>query len=420
MGTSFIKYSPNQLYLLPLNPGEWLPEDHLAYFIRDTVEEIDLSRLYRKYQGDGRRNQPYHPKMLIQVLLYGYCTGVFSSRKIAKKIEEDIAFRVLASENKPHHTTLCKFREAHLADFEDIFRQVLQIAREAKLCRLGVVAIDGSKIKANASRHKAMSYDRMKSSERKLEAEIAEITRRARGEDAAEDVEFGEDFRGDELPAELSRRETRIAAIRAAKARLEQRCRDEKQSEPKAKAQENFTDSDSRIMKTAQGDFQQCYNSQIAVDSDNHLIVANDVTQGSTDYQSLIPMVEEVKEVNGKIPDTTLADAGYKSENNFQALNDSKINALVSIGREGKSPKKIGPDKKLTKLMLEKLQTPEGKKLYKQRKGIVEPVFSWIKQVLGFRRFSVRGLSKVAGEWSLICCAINIKRLCSMIRWQEA
>jgi len=149
MGTSFRAYNPNPLYLLPLSPGDWLAEDHLAYFIRDTVEQIDLGRLYKKYEGDGRRNQPYHPKMLIQVLLYGYCTGVFSSRKIAKKIEEDIAFRVLASDNKPHHTTLCKFREAHLADFEDIFRQVLQITREAKLCRLGVVAIDGSKIKAN-------------------------------------------------------------------------------------------------------------------------------------------------------------------------------------------------------------------------------------------------------------------------------
>ena len=324
---------------------------------------------------------------------------------------------MLAAENRPHHTTLCKFREAHLADFEDIFRQVLQIAREAKLCRLGVVAIDGSKIKANASRHKAMSYDRMKSSEKKLEKEIAEITRRAKGEDAAEDVEFGEDFRGDEMPAELSHRETRIAAIRAAKERLEQRARKENQSEPKDKAQENFTDSDSRIMKTAQGDFQQCYNSQIAVDADNHLIVANDVTQSTTDYQSLVPMLEEVKEVNGKTPNITLADAGYKSEDNFQALKDNKLNALVSVGREGKTPKAISPDKKLTKLMLKKLQTKKGKKLYKKRKAIVEPAFSWIKQVLGFRRFSVRGLSKVAGQWSLVCCAINLRRLNSMIQW---
>lgn len=163
MGTSFIPYNPDQLYLLPPNPGDWLAEDHLAYFIRDTVEVIDLGKLYAKYAGDGRRNQPYHPRMLMQVLLYGYCSGVFSSRKIARKIEEDIAFRVLAGDNRPHHSTLCKFREAHLSDFEDIFRQVLEIAREARLCKLGVVAIDGSKINANASRHKAMSYDRMKS-----------------------------------------------------------------------------------------------------------------------------------------------------------------------------------------------------------------------------------------------------------------
>lgn len=415
MGTSFIDYSPNQINLLPQDPSEWLPEEHLAYFIRDTIGEIDLGKLYAKYQGDGRRNQPYHPRMLIQVLLYGYCTGVFSSRKIAKKIEEDIAFRVLAGNNRPHHTTLCKFREAHLADFEDIFRQVLQIAREAKLCSLGVVAIDGSKIKANASRHKAMSYDRMKSSEEKLRKEIGEITRRARGEDAAENITFGEEFRGDELPQELSRRETRLATIRAAKQRLEQRAKEEKQSLPEDKAQENFTDPDSRIMKTAQGNFQQCYNAQIAVDADSHLIVANELTQNTTDYSSLIPMLAEVEEVNGQVPDITLADAGYKSEDNFKVLDQKNIASLISIGREGKKSGSIAPDKKLTKRMLKKLQTKKGKKQYKRRKAIVEPVFSWIKQVLGFRRFSVRGFSKVQGEWSLICCAINLKRLSSMI-----
>jgi transposase len=183
MGTNFIRYDPKQPYLLPPNPSDWLPSGHLAYFIRDTFEVINLNKFYEKYEGDGRRNQPYHPRMLIQVLVYGYCTGVFSSRKIAKKIEEDVAFRVLAGDNRPHHTTLCKFREAHLEDFKEVFKQVLQIAKEAKLYKLGVVAIDGSKLKASASRHKAMSYERMKSSEDKLQKEITEITRRARGDD---------------------------------------------------------------------------------------------------------------------------------------------------------------------------------------------------------------------------------------------
>jgi len=420
MGTKFIDYQPNQLYLLPQNPEEWLPEEHLVYFIRDTVTELDLSRFYQKYQGDGRRNQPYHPSMLIQILLYGYCTGVFSSRKLAKKIEEDIAFRVLAADNRPHHTTLCRFRDAHLSDFEDIFRQVLSIAREAKLCRLGVVAIDGSKLKANASRHKAMSYERMNSAEKELKKQISEITRRARGEDAAEDVEFGEEFRGDELPQELSRRESRLAAIRAAKKRLEQRTQEEKQSTPEAKSQENFTDPESRIMKTAQGDFQQCYNTQIAVDADNHLIVACAVSQSATDSRQLIPMLQQVQTVNNKIPDTTLADAGYKSEDNFKSLMAMGANALVSLGKEDKTLPSIAPDKKLTKRMAKKLKGKKARKLYKKRKAIVEPAYSWIKQVLGFKKFSVRGLKKVCGEWSLVCCALNLRRLNSKIQWVPA
>lgn len=247
MGTSYRPYNPDQVLLMPPSLSEWLREDHLAHFIKETVEELNLGDFYERYEGDGRRSQPYEPRMMLQVLLYGYCTGTFSSRKIAKKMEEDVAYRYLGANNFPSHRTICGFRKDHLELFEGLFVQLVQIAQEAGLVKLGVVAIDGTKIKANASKHKAMSYKRMKGEQEKLQAEVREIelrvsgpTRKADEIDQEEDRLFGEDFRGDELPNELKRREDRLKKIREAKKKLEQRHKDEHDGAPTDKSQINF------------------------------------------------------------------------------------------------------------------------------------------------------------------------------------
>jgi len=223
MPTSFRPYEPDQSFLLPPSPRDWLPEGHLVYFISDTIEALDLSGFFERYEGDGRRNCPYHPEMMVKVLVYAYATGVYSSRKIAKKIEEDVAFRVLAGGNFPSHRTICDFRHDHLEEFSKLFVQVVQMARESGMAKLGTVAVDGSKVKANASRHKAMSYGRMRQEEKRLRREIEALLGQAEAQDAEEDRLYGEDLRGDELPEELLRREDRLKTIQAAKKRLEAR-----------------------------------------------------------------------------------------------------------------------------------------------------------------------------------------------------
>ncbi|MGH9204513.1 MAG: transposase, partial [Vicinamibacterales bacterium] len=284
MPTTFRPCAPDQSLLFPPSPRDWLPEGHLAFFIADTVAALNLEPFYAPYEGDGRRNQPFDPQMMVTVLLYAYATGTFSSRRIARKLEEDVAYRVLAAGNFPAHRTIADFRQQHLAAFEALFVRVVQIAREAGVVQLGALAVDGSKIKANASKHKAMSYGRMRTEEQRLREEIAALTTRAAAVDAAENAEHGPDVRGDELPAELQRREERLAKIAAAKARLEARQAEEDRqkgrtpedgrrgrgSKPFARdfgvppddAQDNFTDPESRIMKTSYG-FDQCYNGQI-------------------------------------------------------------------------------------------------------------------------------------------------------------
>lgn len=437
MSTTFRRYVPEQSLLLPPSPRDWLPEGHLAYFLSDTVDALDLQAFYKPYEGDGRRNSPYDPRMMVKLLLYGYATGVFSSRKIAKKLHEDVAFRVLAGESFPAHRTLAEFRQRHLPAFQGLFVQVLAIAREAGLLQVGTVAVDGTKVKASASKRKAMSYGRMKQDQERLKLEIAELTSRAAGVDAEEDAQYGPDNAGDELPEELQRREQRLGKIQEAIERLRSRQAAEDRAagrkevpagaeegktrrdfgEPLEKKQDNFTDPESRIMKTSSG-FEQCYNGQLAVDSESRLIVAAKVTQSGVDHDELLPVLEEVRTNVGQLPEAVLADAGYRSEENLQSLEASAIDAYVALGREGKKSVVKNVEKHpATQRMKQKLETPEGQKRYAKRKSIVEPVNGWIKSVLGFRQFSLRGLKKVSGEWTLVCLSLNLRQMSPLLEW---
>lgn len=438
MPTTFRPYSPDQTLLLPPSVRDWLPEGHLSYFISDTIDALDLSGFYRPYEGDGRRNSPFDPRMMVKLLIYAYATGTFSSRKIAKKLEEDVAFRVLCAGNFPAHRTIAEFRERHLKEFRELFEQVVRIAGEVGLVKMGTLAVDGTKVKASASKHKAMSYGRMKQEQERLAAEIAELTTQASQTDAEEDARYGAENRGDELPSELRRREERLSKIQQAVERLRARQVEEdraqgrkeeeetsgkksrfkrKYGEPEEKAQDNFTDPQSRIMKTSAG-FEQCYNAQLAVDGERHLIVTATVTQDASDSHQLLPMVQKAQAVTGQTAQEVLADAGYRSEENFQALEQSQIDAYIPLGREGKSQEiKSEADYPATVRMKAKLETEEGQKRYAKRKGIVEPVNGWIKSVLGFRQFSLRGLQKVTGEWDLVCLAMNLRRLSTQLAW---
>ena len=349
----------------------------MAYFLSDTVDALDLKVFYKPYEGDGRRNSPYDPRMMVKLLLYGYATGVFSSRKIAKKLEEDVAFRVLAGENFPAHRTIAEFRQRHLPAFQELFVQVLLVAREAGLLQMGTVAVDGTKVKASASKHKAMSYGRMKQERERLKAEIAELTSRAASVDAQEDAQYGPENSGDEVPEELKRREQRLGKIQEAIERLRSRQAAEDREagrqespagaeegkkkrefgEPLEKKQDNFTDPESRIMKTSTG-FDQCYNGQLVVESESRLILAAKITQGN-DHDELLPVLTEAGANVGQLPGAVLADAGYRSEENLQKLEASGIDAYVALGREGKKATvKNGKQKHpATHRMKQKLQT---------------------------------------------------------------
>ena len=437
MPTTFRRYVPEQSLLLPPSPRDWLPEGHLAYFLSDTVDALDLRAFYEPYEGDGRRNSPYDPRMMVKLLLYGYAMGVFSSRKIAKKLHEDVAFRVLAGENFPAHRTLAEFRQRHLSAFHSLFVQVLDVAREAGLLQMGTVAVDGTKVKASASKRKAMSYGRMKQDQERLKAEVTELTSRAAREDAEEDAQYGPENAGDELPEELKRREQRLGKIQEAIERLrsrqaaEDRAAGRKETpargeegkkkrefgEPPEKKQDNFTDPESRIMKTSSG-FEQCYNGQLAVESESRLILAAKVTQSGADHDELLPVLKEVRANVSQFPRAVLADAGYRSEENLQMLEASQIDAYVALGREGKKAVVKNEEKHpATQRMKRKLETPEGRKRYSKRKSIVEPVNGWVKSVLGFRQFSLRGLKKVSGEWTLVCLALNLRRMSPLLEW---
>ena len=431
MPTTFRPCAPDQSFLFPPSPRDWLPEGHLAFFVADTVAALDLQAFYTPYEGDGRRNQPFDPQMMVTVLLYAYATGTFSSRRIARKLEEDVAYRVLAAGNFPAHRTIAEFRQEHLASFEALFVQVVRIAREAGIVQLGTLAIDGTKLQASASKHKAMSDGRMLAQEQRLREEIAALTAQAEAVDVAEDAPHGQEVRGDELPAELQRRATRLATIQAAKARLEARQAEADRQQgrtpddgrkgrgtkpftrdfgvPPDDAQDNFTDPESRIMKTSYG-FDQCYNGQIAVDATSQMIVATSLTNCAADNGALLPLIDRVHATLGHDPAVVLADAGYKGEASFQTLETRHITAYISLGREGKTGTAPPPAQEATQRMAARLASADGKDRYRWRKAIVEPVFGWIKEVLGFCRFSLRGEGKARGEWNVVCLALNLKR----------
>jgi transposase len=429
MAKTYRPYSPDQMFLLPPSLQDWLPENHLSYFVSDVIDNLDLSEIESVYEKEDRGYPPYHPHMMTKVLVYAYCIGVYSSRKIQKHLVEDVAFRVLAAGNQPDFRTISDFRKIHHKALEGLFQQVLRLAMKAGAIKLGRVALDGSKVKANASKHKAMSYGRMKQEERALRKEVRRLLAQAEAADHEEDARYGKDKSGDELPEELSRRETRLQRIREAKRALEQEAREKAKEEdaeeakgakPEDKTQYNFSDPESRIMKGSDG-FVQAFNAQVAVESISQLIVGQTVTQEANDKQQVEPMVTIVEKQAGQKPDELLADSGYCSEKNLEYLEKKKISAYVATDRQKhREPEAIckrGPLPNASSrvdTMKRKLQTKAGAKVYAARKSIVEPVFGQIKHARGFRQFLMRGIEKVKAEWALVCATHNILKLYRM------
>ena len=556
MPTSFRPYLPSQALLLSADLREWVPEGHLAHQVSDLVDSLDLSAFYAPYEGDGRRNAPYDPSMMVKVLIYAYATGTFSSRRIARKLEEDVALRMLAAGNFPQHRTVCEFRRRHLDDFRALFVEVVRVARSMGLASFGALSVDGTKVRANASKRKAMSYERMQREEARLEGEIEDILAAARSADDEEDALHGEGVRGGEVPEALRGRDGRLAAIREARARLDAEAREapprpktkpdaapagrgaepprqgmkadaaapapaareaepprqemkadtapanreasgepprqgmkadaaagqaetaarepvvepvrqgmqpdvaraarepaadpllelrirERRlktiraskgrleaaaraadagrkrrpsghalGEPLPKAQSNFTDPESRIMKTSAEGFQQCYNAQLAVDEENQIVFAAHLGQGASDQNRLVPPPAGVKATFGVMPETALADAGYCNEAELVRLEERGADACVALARDGsKRPAADPVICPATRRMAEKLATPEGKARCARRKWLSEAPNGWIKEAMGFRRFSVRGLAKARGERDLAFLALNVKRM---------
>jgi len=427
---------------MPPSLRDWLAEDHLSYFISDAVDAMDLNAFEQRYGTAGPGNQAYDPRMMVKVLIYGYATGVFSSRRIAAKLTDDVAFRMLGAENFPAHRTISDFRKLHLEEFGNLFVQVVMMAREAGLVKMGTVAVDGTKMRANASKRKAMSYERMKKQETALGEQIRDLLNRAKATDEDEDQRYGKDWRGDELPDGLSTRKKRLATIQAAIKRLEQRQMATDQEagrksgdhkpgsgkkgkpfkrpmgKPGPSAQDNFTDPDSRIMKTSTEGFQQCYNAQVAVDSETRIIVATTVSNNAADVGQLEPTLDALNDNLDERPVRVLADAGYRSESNLRMLEQRQIDGYVAMGREkdlAKAP--LPPKDTASGRMVRKMKTKRGRDRYRARKHIGEPPFGWIKAVLGFRQFSLRGLGKVTGEWDLVALAVNLRRMNGLIEW---
>lgn len=429
-----------QAWLLPPSVEELVPEGHLAHFVRETVREsLDLSAIYDGYCNDERGRPAFHPTMMVALLLYAYSTGVYSSRKIARACETRVDFMAVTALEKPDFRTIAVFRKTHLEALAALFQQVLKLCQKAGLVKLGHVALDGSKFRANASKHKAMSYGRMCKVEPELAAEVEKWFGAADSQDETEDTEYGVDRRGDELPEWVKNKEARLEKIRAAKAELEAEAKEQasrqKEEEastakksgreprkpkqppevPKDKAQKNFTDPESRIMKTHDG-FQQCYNAQIAVDSDHQIIVAQHVTNCGTDSQQLVPLVRGIKENVGRQAREVSADSGYCSEENLKELSRRGIRGYVATGRQkhgettatGKRTPKAGTR---VRGMWAKLKRGGHESRYRLRKTVVEPVFGHIKAARGFRQFLLRGEENVGFEFSLVSTAHNLGKL---------
>ena len=456
MGQNFYPDTITQTLMFPPSLHDWLPDGHLARFLVDVVSALDLSAIYTSYQEkDGCGQAAYAPEMMVRLLLYGYATGVYSSRKIQTRTFEDVAFRYLSGDQHPDHATIAEFRKRHLDALSGLFTQALLLCSEAGLVKLGHVAIDGTKIKANASKHKAMSYKRMNETAARLKQEIDALLTTAEKTDAEEDAQYGKDRHGDELPVELQRRESRLKKLQEAKAALEQEAKekaaqqraeteqklaerkeeerrtgkkkrgrrpeppDPEQARPKDTAQRNFIDPESRIMPDGanKGSFVQGYNAQIAVDSASQVIVAAEVTQETNDKKQLIPIIAQIVTNVEQKPEKVSADTGYFSEANVTDESVKDVDLYVATGRDkhGQVAETISdpppPDASPKEAMRHKLRTEAGRAVYKMRKAIVEPVFAQIKEQRGFRRFSLRGKQNVRSEWRLVCTVSNLLKL---------
>ena len=433
MEKTYRPYDRDQLFLLPPALQDWLAEDHLVHFLSDLVDELDLSAITQVYEQVLRGSPPYHPRMMTTLLLYAYAIGVPSSRRIAQRCQEDVAFRVLTANTTPDFRTISDFRKRHLPVLQALFVQVLRCCQRAGLVKLGTLVLDGTKLRANTSKHKAMSCGRMQEAVARLEAEVRTLLAQAEATDAAEDARYGVDRRGDELPAELARRETRLATIRAAMAALEAEAQAAAPTPPPRRrggpppgppgapaptAQRNFTDPDSRIMKDADHAFIQGYNAQVAVDAQAQIVVACAVTNQAADAPHAVPLVDAVRAHTRRRPRRVLADAGYWSTATAAALARRQIDAYLATGKlqhnrppapapRGRIPQGLGPRARMQR----KLRTQRGRALYARRKAIAEPVFGLIKRARGFRQFLLRGLAKVRGEWALICTGHNLLKL---------
>jgi len=447
MKPKFVEVDRETQYLLPPSVQDWLPEGHLARFVVEIVEQLDLRSLKASYAGRG--SQPYHPAMLLALLFYGYATGVFSSRKLERSTYDSVAFRFIAANSHPDHDTIATFRKRFLKELSGLFVQILMIARQTNMLKLGSVSLDGSKVKANASKHKALSYEHASKLEVQLKAEVADLLKKAESADKADIPD------GMNVPEELQRREQRLSAIAAAKTEIERRAverhtreqaayeekiaaRAKKAEEtgkkpkgkqpkpptpgPKPKDQVNLTDDESRIMPVSGGGFEQTYNAQAAVDTKSKLIVAAHITQQSNDKQELEPTLKNLAALPKELGTATelLADSGYYSDNNVNACVGEGITPYIAVDRQShnqspwerfKEPPPLPDDADPVTKMKHRLKTTAGKAAYALRKVTSEPVFGIIKAVMGFRGFMLRGKESVAGEWNLTCMAYNIKRL---------
>jgi len=445
MSGKFQPINRDTAYLLPPSLQDWLPKRHLARFVVDLVDQLDLSELVTRYGGGGK--QPYHPAVLLALLFYGYATGIFSSRKLEQATHDSVAFRFITGDTHPDHDTIASFRKRFLPELEGLFVQMLVVAKVMGVFRLGKISLDGTKIKANANKHKAMSWGYANKLEEQLRQEVQELLRRAEQADTEDEPEI-------DIPDELARREDRLAAIKQAKEEIARRAQERFEAEqaeyeskrkqrkdreaktgkkargrepkppeagPRNKDQVNFTDDESRIMPSSEG-FVQAYNAQAAVDIDSHLIVENHLTQQSNDKQEIEPTLKGLKEVEAHLgkAEGLLADAGYFSAGNVAHCEDSEITPYISDHRERhnltwderfKTPPPCPLDADAVTAMAHRLRTAEGKAIYAKRKSTVETVFGIIKEVMGFRRFHLRGLDAAQGEWNLVCMAWNVKRM---------
>ena len=442
---TFRPYDPDQVLLMAPVPSEWVPEGDLAHFVSDLVEEaLDLGPIYASYESE-RGHPPYDPRLMLKLLIYGYATGTCSSRKLEAATYRDVAVRMLCADQHPDYRSIARFRERHSEALADLFGETLRLCSEAGLLKLGSLALDGTKLRANASRHKAMSYERMERAEAELAAKVETLLAEAADTDRAEDELYGRDRRGDELPDELARRESRLKRIREAKATLEAEAREREEARraemaaegrvprrpprgrdpfaPKPAEQRNFTDPDSKIMKTSSGAFEQCYNGQAVVDSHAQVIVASELSNLAPDTSQLKGALDQLRQnltaIEAELPQgaTLSADAGYLSEDNIKTTSDRGLDPHIATGRHKHSDPPISPRGRIPKdatpkqRMARKLKTKRGRTVYAKRKTIVEPVFGQMQTVQGARQLLLRGEAKARAQWRFHCAVHNLLKL---------